>query len=277
MDEDQPQRARVEIPNPVEQAKPPRAPSPPGQSLGDRVRNAPATFAICAINVAVFLYVETRGDTTNVMDLVRFGALERSHVWAGEYWRFVTPMFLHIGWMHLLWNTYALVGWCAPVERALGRPRFVFAYLVTGMGATAMSLLCHDVTGAGASGAAFGIVGVTLALRWRVLGSWAAFTADRWVRSTAVTIVIWTVLGFTAMRMDNFAHGGGLLTGLLMGALFVWTPKLGPAGRIAAWCGFAVFMLGLLGAAAHRWPGETSIWEKYEDAVRGADPVSPDR
>jgi branched-subunit amino acid ABC-type transport system permease component len=91
-------------------------------------------------------------------------------------------------------------------------------------------------------------------------------------------IVIWTVIGFTAVRMDNFAHGGGFLTGGLMGALFVWTPKQKPVARVAAWVAFAVFMAGLLAAAAHRWPGQTSIWEKYDEAVRAA-PTSgePDR
>src|SRR5208283_4179562 len=99
---------------------------------------------ICAINVVVFFVMETHGGTMNPSNLVRFGALERSHVWAGEYFRLVTPMFIHIGWMHLGWNTYALVGWCSPVERVLGRFRFALTYLVTGMGACAVSLLAHD-------------------------------------------------------------------------------------------------------------------------------------
>jgi membrane associated rhomboid family serine protease len=271
MDERPPVRLRVDVPSPVAQATPPvRVAPPPGPSFADRVRSAPTTYAICAINVAVFLYVEAHGSSTDVVDLVRFGALERSHVWAGEYWRLVTPMFLHIGWVHLLWNTYALAGWCGPVERVLGRPRFLAAYLITGMSASAVSLLCHDVTGAGASGAAFGIVGVTLALRWRALGSWPAFTADRWVRSTTVTMVIWTVIGFTAVRMDNFAHAGGLAAGGLMGALYVWTPARSPAVRVAAWAAFAALMVGLLASATHRWPWQASVWEQYESAVRAA-------
>jgi rhomboid protease GluP len=271
-DEKDGERVRVVVPEPVRaeaQPKQTRA-LPAAPSLGDRIRNAPVTFAICAINLAYFLYVEAHGSTTNVLDLVRFGALERSHVWAGEYWRFITPVFLHIGWIHLLWNTYALVGWCAPVERAIGHLRFVFVYLATGMGACAVSLLAHDVTGAGASGAAFGIVGVTLALRWRALGSWEAFKADRWVRSTAVTIVLWTVLGFTAVRMDNFAHGGGLLTGALLGVILVRGPSMKRAARVVAWVAFGVAFASLLAAAAHRWPGETSVWLDYEQAVHAA-------
>src|SRR5580692_10293778 len=153
-------------------AAPGSAPArPPTPTLLDRAKKAPVTYAICAINVAVFLFIETHGGSTDPVNLVRFGALERSHVWAGEYFRFVTPMFIHIGWMHLLWNTYCLVGWCSPVERVLGRWRFALTYLVTGMGACAVSLLGHDGPGsAGASGAAFGIVAMTMALRWKVVG-----------------------------------------------------------------------------------------------------------
>lgn len=241
----------------------------PTESLFDRAKQAPITFAICAINVAVFLLVETPSGSTDVGTLVRVGALERSHVWAGEYFRFVVPMFLHIGWMHLLWNTYCLVGWCSPVERVLGRARFAFTYVVTGMGACAVSLLCHDAPGsAGASGAAFGIVAMTMALRWRVLGSWEAFTADRWVRSTGGMIVLWTVLGFTAMRMDNFAHGGGFLTGAILGAVFVGTSTKSKATKTIALGAFVLALVALLGAAAHRWPGEKSLWEEYESDLR---------
>jgi rhomboid protease GluP len=252
-----------EAPPPPHAGPPPaEVPAPrPRETLFERARKAPATFVICAINVIVFLYVETHGGSTDSVNLVRFGASERSHVWAGEYWRFVTPMFLHIGWMHILWNTYCMVGWCSMVERVLGWRRFVLAYLVTGMGASATSLLCHDTVSAGASGAAFGIVGITMALRWRVLGSWDAFVADPWIRRTAGILVVWTIIGWG--RFDNFAHGGGLLTGAVMGALFVRQRALSVPRQVALWTAFALSMGLLLAAAAHPWPGEQSIWQQY--------------
>lgn len=109
---------------------------------------------------------------------------------------------------------------------------------------------------------------MTMALRWKVLGSWAAFSADRWVRSTSGMIVLWTVLGFTAMRMDNFAHGGGLLTGAVLGAVFVGTSTRPTAVKLAALGAFTLALLALLAAAAHRWPGEKSVWEDYQNALR---------
>jgi rhomboid protease GluP len=237
-------------------------PPPLAPPFLERARQAPVTYAICAINVAVFLFIETHGGSTNVPNLVRFGALERSHVWAGEYYRFITPMFIHIGWVHLGWNTYCLVGWCSPVERVLGRWRFALTYLVTGMGACAVSLLAHDAPGsAGASGAAFGIVAMTMALRWRVLGSWNAFQADPWVRRTAGMLVIWTIVGFTALRMDNFAHGGGFVTGVALAAALIGGGSLSKTQRALALGVFLAAFALLLGAAAHRWPGESSVWE----------------
>jgi rhomboid protease GluP len=239
------------------------APAAPAKAptIVDRAKLAPITYGICAVNVLVFLFMETHGGTTNAFNLVRFGALERSHVWSGEYFRFITPMFIHIGWIHMAWNTYYLAGWCSPVERVLGRGRFVFAYLATGMGACAVSLLGHDAPGsAGASGAAFGIVAVTMVLRWKMLGSWDAFTRDPWVRRLGSTLVLWMVLG-TFMNFDNYAHGGGFVTGALLGYVLVGGRSMAPAQRRAALGAFVVAFGLLLAAAAHRWPGESSVWE----------------
>jgi rhomboid protease GluP len=171
-------------------------------------------------------------------------------------------MFIHIGWAHLGWNTYALVGWCSPVERVLGRWWFAFTYLVTGMGACAVSLLAHDGPGsAGASGAAFGIVATTMVLRWKVVGSWRTFRADPWVRRTTGTIVLWTILGFTVLSIDNFAHGGGFVTGAALSAVLVGGRSLKPWQKRLAPGVFFVAFVGLLAAAVHRWPGESSVWE----------------
>lgn len=186
---------------------------PPPPSLLERIKGSPLTFAIAAINVAVFLWAESQGDTTQIATLLRFGADEQLHVASGEYWRLATSMFLHIGWVHLAWNTYASVGWCTAVERGLGRLRFLVVYLASGIGGACLSALAHRVTSAGASGAMFGIIGATLVLRYRQLGSFAAFARDRFVRSNVVNMAIWTLIGLTAIHMDNFAHGGGLVVG----------------------------------------------------------------
>jgi rhomboid protease GluP len=98
-------------------------------------------------------------DVASSQALIAAGALERSQVWAGQWWRLLTAVFLHIGLIHLLANSLFGFSWCRVVERVLGHGRFLALYLVAGLGASASSLLAHDVISAGASGALFGMIG----------------------------------------------------------------------------------------------------------------------
>src|SRR5207237_4941882 len=133
-----------------------------------------------------FVWAETHGSTLKTSTLLQYGAVERLHVASGEWWRLATSMFMHVGWMHLLWNTYASVGWCTVVEKVLGKPRFLAVYLLSGIGGACASAYFHRVTSAGASGAMFGIIGATLILRYRVLGDLREFVRDRFVRSNVM-------------------------------------------------------------------------------------------
>jgi rhomboid protease GluP len=221
-DEEQPKRDEPPDPSPPDPAQP---------SIGERIRSSPVTFALAAINVAVFLWAETHGSTTSPGTLLRYGAVERVHVASGEWWRLSTSMFMHIGWMHLLWNTYASVGWCTVVEKVLGKRRFLAVYLLSGIGGACASAYFHLVTSAGASGAMFGIIGATLVLRYRVLGNIGEFVRDRFVRSNVMNMAIWTAIGIYAINMDNFAHGGGLV----VGALVTLAATAAPARRKIGW------------------------------------------
>jgi hypothetical protein len=104
---------------------------------------------------------------------------------------------------------------------------------------------------AGASGAMFGMVGATLAIRGRQLGSFREFTRDRGVRATFGNIALWTAIGIFAMPMNHYAHFGGLL----FGALGTWVAIARPP-RLPKWIAFAVLFGGLVvaGAAAPTTP-----------------------
>jgi len=187
--------------------------APPPEPLLRRLGRAPVTCALALTNLTVMLIAEHYGSTTETATLIRFGANDRSLVLAGEWWRLGTYMFLHVGWMHLFWNTFASWGWCASVERAMGGWRFLLTYLVAGVGGGCASALGHDIVSAGASGALFGIIGARLALERRAAPSWAAFSASPLTRSTVRGVALWIVLGVVALPMDNYAHIGGLVTG----------------------------------------------------------------
>ena len=194
-------------------ATPARSPAAPPPTR----RVARATWGLVVANAALFALVLSRGDPSDSELLVRLGALERSRVWAGEAWRLVSAGFLHGGWQHLVMNLGALLLAGPLVERRLGPARFLGLYLASVVGASAASLLAHDVVVAGASGGVFGTVGALLVLELRRAG-----TARRFLSSPHTLVVVGALaLGFLASRLfptglpsDDFAHAGGLATGV---------------------------------------------------------------
>jgi rhomboid protease GluP len=191
-------------------------------AVADRVLESPLTWLITAINLGVFtlawMDTEHQGLSLLPEGLLSFGAMERFHIWKGEYWRLLTCVFLHVSWIHLAWNTYGMFGWCQDMEKAVGSAWFAFGYLSTGVGASAVSVLAHPAFGAGASGAGFGMIGMLLSLLYRREGSWDAFISSPHVRNILVNTGIWVLIGFSGlMRMDNYAHLGGFAFGILCG------------------------------------------------------------
>jgi len=204
---------------------------PPRPPFTQTLRDAPATAALFAVCIAVFIILslvakaEGRSPTSIAM-LVRFGANNRELVWGGEPWRLVTSMFLHIGWLHILCNVY--FGWqiCVLAEKQLGSWRFLVLYLGSGIVGSAASVIGHDEVSAGASGALFGVVGwMLMTLRVRV-GSWRAFVQNPAIRQQLIWFGAWFVIGVYA-HFDNYAHGGGLL----FGALYTWAVAAGAEPR----------------------------------------------
>jgi rhomboid protease GluP len=133
-----------------------------------------------------------------------------------EWWRLVTAMFLHAGLLHIGFNMMALMQLGPPLEELYGSARYLFFYVVTG----AFGFFVSAATGhfsLGASGALLGLVGLLLAITTKRGGAYM-----REMRSRLLTnVVILFALGFSGfMAMDNFAHGGGLAAGFLLGKLF---------------------------------------------------------
>jgi rhomboid protease GluP len=229
-------------------------------SLVERLKGAPITVLISIINIGYFLWIEKHGSSQTSEILLRFGAVESTLVRAGDYWRIASYMIVHIGWAHLLMNTWAGGSWCIPVERALGTWRFLLLYLVAGIGGGAAVVVFSDAVTAGASGAMFGIIGALLTIRYRQLPTWKMFINDRGVRSTVAQIALWTVLGIVALPMSQAGHFGGLITGAAF--LYALTMpreqrKLGQLGFAAAFVAFVLF-------AAQPWAKSSVDWSKVQ-------------
>ena len=96
------------------------------------------------------------------MTLIEVGAKYTPLLLDGEWWRLVTTMFIHIGFLHLMMNSLALYFLGTLVERMYGSLRFFGIYVVAGITGSIVSIWTNLSIGAGASGAIFGLFGALL-------------------------------------------------------------------------------------------------------------------
>jgi rhomboid protease GluP len=170
------------------------------------------------LNILIFILMAIKGVNILLPDsqsLLNWGANFRPMTLEGEWWRLITNCFLHIGIFHLLMNMYALLYVGVLLEPHLGRTRFISAYLLTGITASITSLWWHDLTiSAGASGAIFGLYGVFLAMLTTNL---IEKTARKALLTSIAVFVGYNLLNGLKGGIDNAAHIGGLIGGLIIG------------------------------------------------------------
>lgn len=175
------------------------------------------------LNLFVFLLMILTGVSPIEPDgnsLIAWGANFRPATMGGELWRLLTCCFVHIGVLHLFMNMYAFLLIGAQLEPRLGVLRFLTAYILSGIAASTTSLLWHtnNSISAGASGAIFGMYGVFLAL----LNTNLVEKRNRkQLLASVIFFVGYNLLGGLQQGIDNAAHLGGLITGLLIGVLFI--------------------------------------------------------
>ncbi len=187
-----------------------------------------ATFVLLAINIIIFLLMTLHGGSQNPDVLLEFGASYAPYFRQGEYWRLIMPMFLHIGWIHLGLNMYALWLLGSLLEPLYGYGRFSVIYVGAGIGGSFLSMEASAHIAAGASGAIFGIAGAMMVTGF--LHHWSVPRRWRKTFGTGIIIVIAAnlVLGWLIPHIDNWAHLGGLFTGALLAGLI-------PPPRVPAW------------------------------------------
>lgn len=177
------------------------------------------TPIIMHLNIAVFLVMVFAGlgfDAFSGEDALRWGGNFRPLTAEGEWWRLVSSMFLHGGVLHLVANMVGLMFVSVFLEPLLGRGRFVIAYLLSGVAGSLASILWHPATvSVGASGAIFGLYGVFLALL--LARVFPRETNKAFLVSTALFVGYNLLMGLGG-GIDNAAHMGGLVMGLLLGA-----------------------------------------------------------
>jgi rhomboid protease GluP len=168
----------------------------------------------------------------DLMALIRSGSIDPFIIETGEWWRLVTAMFLHIGLLHLLFNSWALYQLGSLFEFMFGTRRFLTIYFVSGIMASLASVIFTRSIAAGASGAIFGILGALIVAirrspRWR---------HESWTRGLVQQLLFWAALnvflGFSVPGIDNAAHIGGMITGMIFGLLPHGAPPPPPSSVV---------------------------------------------
>ncbi len=142
----------------------------------------------------------------------------------GEPWRFVTAIFLHGDFGHLLYNMFALLFFGGVLERLVGGKRFLLVYFVTGIGANLFSVFFYP-SSLGASGAIFGVIGALVLIRPSLTVFAFGMPMPMFLAGIlwGVGDVIGAVGYFTGNPINNtgnLAHLSGMALGLLFGAVY---------------------------------------------------------
>jgi len=197
---------------------------------GRPAAGAVVTWTLVAINVAVFLVTWVRPGIVNDLEMLGYASYASGGpmhgVAAGEWYRLITSAFLApatglsgLGFMDILFNMWALVFVGPSLEGLLGRVRFLTVYLLSAVGGGVMYyfLAPPNYPAVGASGAIFGLFGA-----WFVVSRRLKLDT----RGIVILIAINLALSFFFHNVIAWQdHIGGLLTGALLTAAYVYAPR----------------------------------------------------
>jgi membrane associated rhomboid family serine protease len=229
---------------------------------------------INAIVFAVMLWREPSAIVMPSLDFVRsFGSKSIADIANGEYWRYVTPIFVHIGGLHFFFNALGLYYIGYQLEHILGARWFIFLYLLTGIMGNLSSCVYSLSPSAGASGALFGLLGAGFRLESLVSETFDKMGGKNRPRKRIYTgmAVSNIILGLLIPVIDNAAHIGGLVSGWLLteAMLRVRANKLRPRNPTIAkliFTGFFAFSVFVVA----RTSDKVVVVKRYFDAAMAA-------
>ncbi len=186
----------------------------------------PVTLVLIGLNVLVFLaQIVTSGGGivtgSSGGTLYEWGALwPPSIAYDHEYWRLVTPMFLHGSIAHILMNMVSLWFIGSVLERMIGSGRFLTIYLVSGLAGNALVFAIGPELSpvVGASTAIFGVFGALFIFGLHDRGAWSSAM----VRTVGALLLFNLVFTFAVSGISWQGHVGGLIGGVLASEALLW-------------------------------------------------------
>lgn len=185
---------------------------------------APVTLALIIVQVLAYCWLVYAGGATNIAVLLHAGARSTPLIEKGQWWRLITPVFLHVGFSHLLVNSVTLLYIGRYIEEFFGHWRMVIIYFVSAIVGNLVSAVFMPATlSAGASTAIFGLFGAFLMLG---VNFWHNVIIRVLSRTFLLFVVINIVLDTFLSGVDLAGHIGGLFGGFLI-AFVLGAPLLG--------------------------------------------------
>ncbi|MDP2788287.1 MAG: rhomboid family intramembrane serine protease [Pseudomonadota bacterium] len=226
----------------------------------------PVTQILIAANLLIFVLMLGYGagllHTSNSVQLTwgaNFGPATKD----GEWWRLGSALFLHFGLLHLAMNMLSLWDGGRLVERMYGSGRFLLIYFCSGLSGNLLSLIAQgdQAVSGGASGAIFGVYGALMVFLWRERSRLHPSEFKRLFWGAIGFSIVTIALGLQVTGIDNAAHIGGLLAGILAGAALPRPEASASAGR-SRWLAAGGLTLSLallianIPAPRYRWSEE---------------------
>jgi rhomboid protease GluP len=227
---------RIELEQPL--SSPEKKPQDP------RPKSQPVTLTLLIIIVIIYVLQLLTGYLVGVDLPAVFGIKSNQFIQAGEFWRLITPMFLHGSILHIGFNMYALNILGRRVERNFGSARYLALYLAAGITGNVFSFIFTNENSLGSSTAIFGLLGAE--------GIFIYHNRDLFgeqfqvaIRQILQVAIINLIIGLSP-GIDNWGHVGGLLGGIVF-AIFA-----GPQYKLQQ-------TVSGLSLKDHRWKGSAPL------------------
>ncbi len=194
------------------------------------------TYLLIGINIIIYLASSLSGSYDILIEkFCVFAPLIRM----GQYYRLITGAFLHGNLLHLAFNCYALYVIGTQLESYLGKVKYLIIYIVSAINGALFSMIFGgNVASIGASGAIFGLMGSILYFGYH----YRVFLGNVVKSQIIPLIVINLVLGFLSNGVDNAAHIGGLIGGLLITMALGVKYKSSTMEKVNGWILTLIFM-----------------------------------
>jgi rhomboid protease GluP len=176
------------------------------------------SYALIGFTILIYVLQEASGYLTGQDQIALMGMKINEAIIAGQYWRLITPMFLHGSVLHIAFNMYALYALGPSLERYFGHWRFLALYLLAGYAGNVASFIFTLSPSLGSSTAIFGVLGAEGVFLYQNRKIFAGFARGALQRVIMIGLIN-LIIGGVSTNIDNWGHLGGIAGGIIFTAL----------------------------------------------------------